>query len=92
MNQTFTYDAMNLDNSYEFHSGPSQDFTLFGASSAQATSSGDMFPIITGESSWGTLDQLGASFGSHLEMSNTPSLPAGTTNQALADAAAPARS
>ncbi|KAF2159142.1 hypothetical protein M409DRAFT_30426 [Zasmidium cellare ATCC 36951] len=83
MDQTFTNDAMNVDGVYDtnyndYSSGPNQDFTLFGAT-APATS-GDMFPSLPAEGSWGNLDNMGSNFGSHFDAQTTaPALTTGNS-------------
>lgn len=79
MDQTFTNDAMHVDDSYDnYSSGPNQDFTLFGAT-APATS-GDMFPSLPAEGTWGNMDNMGSNFGSHFDVNNSaPTLPTGNS-------------
>lgn len=53
LDQTFTSDAMTLDGyNYGDFGAPAGDFTLYGGSSA-ATTSADMFPSLSGGSTWG---------------------------------------
>lgn len=54
MDQTFTNDAMALD---DFHSyaGTGSDFTLYGGGSNSSTVGGEMFPPLVAETSWGRL-------------------------------------
>ncbi|KAK3724915.1 hypothetical protein LTR37_000963 [Vermiconidia calcicola] len=60
LDQTFTYDAMNIDQGYT-----AGDFTLFDG--APPTTGGDMFPTLTEGASWGN-------FGGHYDPSHA-SLP-----------------
>ena len=86
LDQTFTsphfYDAMNLDEGYvdEYAtSGPSADFTLFGAAASATVSGAEMFPSLA-EGSWGNLGgNMGGNFGTHFDMSNAASLPTGNS-------------
>ena len=57
LDQTFTYDAMNVDEGY------SNDFTLFDG--APSTTGGEMFPSLTEGVTWG-------SFGHHYDPSHPP--------------------
>lgn len=53
---TFTpdfYDNMAIDEGYGGASGSGEDFTLFGSSRQPTASSGEMFPAIASEGSWG---------------------------------------
>lgn len=81
MDQTFTNDAVNLDEDYGYGgavSGPSSDFTLFGPTAPAATS-GDMFPSLPTESSWGNIniEAMGNNFGSHFDVNGAPALTNG---------------
>jgi len=63
---------MNLDEGYggDYTTGPSGDFTLFGAANtASATTGGEMFPSLT-EGSWGN-------FGGHFDINNPPAFTTG---------------
>jgi hypothetical protein len=76
LHQTFTADPMNVDGMHHadnFSSGPSGDFTLYGGISSDGAS-GDMFPPLEEQSSWGNVDSLGSNFGAHLDATNPPAL------------------
>ncbi|EME48795.1 hypothetical protein DOTSEDRAFT_40082 [Dothistroma septosporum NZE10] len=76
MDQTFTNDAMIIDENYGCFGGPSTDFTLFGPAAPTATS-GNLFPSLPAETSWGNMDSMGNNFGSHFDANTAPALTTG---------------
>ena len=58
LDQTFTYDSMNLDqhgyNGHDF-GGPGGDFELYGSTAGAVSTGADMFPSLT-EGSWGNFN------------------------------------